>query len=76
MRKSGFLCLTAITIIAGALSSFAADQSILLQSTTSTANSGLYDYLLPLFTEKTGVQVHVVCRRHGAGHQECHERRW
>lgn len=27
----------------------AADGSIIVQSTTSTANSGLYDYLLPLF---------------------------
>ena len=63
MRKSGLLRLTAVTIIAGSLitmSSFATDKSILLQSTTSTANSGLYDYMLPLFTDKTGVQVHVV----------------
>ncbi len=33
---------------------------IILQSTTSTANSGLYDYLLPLFTSKTGIEVRVV----------------
>jgi len=38
----------------------AAEQSILLQSTTSTANSGLYDAILPAFTEKTGIRVHVV----------------
>lgn len=38
-----------------------ADQSyILLQSTTSTANSGLYDYLLPKFTEETNIAVRVV----------------
>jgi len=36
------------------------DKSIIVQSTTSTANSGLYDYLLPMFTEKTGITVHVV----------------
>jgi len=40
--------------------SWAADRSILLQSTTSTANSGLYDYILPMFTQKTGIQVNVV----------------
>ncbi len=34
--------------------------AILLQSTTSTANSGLYDYLLPRFTAETGIRVHVV----------------
>jgi len=38
----------------------AADKSIILQSTTSTANSGLYDHLLPLFTGKSGIQVNVV----------------
>ncbi len=38
----------------------AQDQSIIVQSTTSTANSGLYDYLLPMFEEKSGIQVNVV----------------
>ncbi|MGC6517983.1 MAG: substrate-binding domain-containing protein [Candidatus Puniceispirillaceae bacterium] len=33
---------------------------LLLQSTTSTLNSGLYDYLLPSFTKDTGIKVHVV----------------
>jgi ABC-type tungstate transport system permease subunit len=37
-----------------------AAESIILQSTTSTANSGLYDAILPQFTDKTGIQVHVV----------------
>ncbi len=36
------------------------EQTILLQSTTSTANSGLYDYLLPLFKERSGITTHVV----------------
>lgn len=39
---------------------FAAEQSIILQSTTSTANSGLYDHLLPMFTDKSGIRVDVV----------------
>ena len=39
---------------------FAAEESILLQSTTSTANSGLYDAILPAFTEATGITVDVV----------------
>ncbi len=38
----------------------AEEKSILLQSTTSTANSGLYDYILPMFTAKTGIKVNVV----------------
>jgi tungstate transport system substrate-binding protein len=39
---------------------FADEPSIIVQSTTSTANSGLYDYLLPLFKNDTGITVHVV----------------
>ena len=35
-------------------------ESILVQSTTSTANSGLYDHLLPRFEEETGIEVRVV----------------
>lgn len=38
----------------------ASDRFIILQSTTSTANSGLYDHLLPIFEGKTGIKVHVV----------------
>jgi tungstate transport system substrate-binding protein len=38
----------------------AEDKSILVQSTTSTANSGLYDYLLPLFKADSGITVNVV----------------
>ncbi len=38
----------------------AGDRFITLASTTSTQNSGLYDYLLPLFTAKTGIEVRVI----------------
>ena len=33
---------------------------VLVQSTTSTENSGLYAYLLPLFQAETGLRVDVV----------------
>lgn len=36
------------------------DRSIIVQSTTSTANSGLYAHLLPAFEATTGIAVHVV----------------
>ena len=36
------------------------DSFIIVQSTTSTQNSGLFDYLLPIFTDKTGIEVRVV----------------
>ena len=38
----------------------ALDQFIVVQSTTSTRSSGLYDHILPMFTEKTGIEVRVV----------------
>jgi len=40
--------------------SYATDQFITLASTTSTENSGLFDYLLPVFTEESGIEVRVV----------------
>ena len=36
------------------------DNFIIVQSTTSTQNSGLFDYILPKFTEKTGIEARVV----------------
>ena len=48
------------TVIALALTAGAAQSDILLQSTTSTANSGLYDHILPIFTDATGINVNVV----------------
>ena len=54
-------------LLAGALASSltlghaaADDNFIIVQSTTSTQNSGLYDALLPQFTEKSGIEVRVV----------------
>lgn len=37
-----------------------AEKPILVQSTTSTQNSGLYNHLLPIYTAATGRQVRVV----------------
>jgi tungstate transport system substrate-binding protein len=38
----------------------AEDKFIIVQSTTSTQNSGLFEHILPMFTEKTGIDVRVV----------------
>ncbi|MEM6635698.1 MAG: substrate-binding domain-containing protein [Pseudomonadota bacterium] len=38
----------------------AEDRSILVQSTTSTANAGFYNHILPEFHADTGIIVHVV----------------
>jgi tungstate transport system substrate-binding protein len=39
---------------------FAQDHTILVASTTSTEQSGLFGFLLPRFSSKTGIQVKVV----------------
>jgi tungstate transport system substrate-binding protein len=38
----------------------AAEQFIIVASTTSTVNSGLFEKLMPTFKEKTGIEVRVV----------------
>ncbi len=51
------------TMIVGMLATLPAagdEKFIIVQSTTSTQNSGLFDQLLPKFQEKTGIEVRVV----------------
>jgi tungstate transport system substrate-binding protein len=48
-----------LLVLAFSVSS-AADNFIIVQSTTSTQNSGLFEHILPLFTKKTGIEVRVV----------------
>jgi tungstate transport system substrate-binding protein len=43
----------------------AEDKSIVVASTTSTQDSGLFGYILPLFKAKTGIDVHVVAQGTG-----------
>lgn len=43
-----------------ALSTPTLADTIIVQSTTSTKNSGFYDYLLPMIKKDTGIQVNVV----------------
>ena len=43
----------------------AQEKSIVVASTTSTQDSGLFDYLLPLFTQKTGIVVKVLAQGTG-----------
>lgn len=53
--------LTIAAALLGLMAPAAAQQrSIVVASTTSTEQSGLFGYLLPAFTTKTGIAVHVV----------------
>jgi tungstate transport system substrate-binding protein len=50
---------------AGWASALAQERSIVVASTTSTRDSGLFDHILPLFTTKTGIAVRVVAQGTG-----------
>ena len=50
-------------LTAGVAASLAEDRSIVLATTTATQESGLLDYLLPIFRDKTGIEVTVIARR-------------
>jgi tungstate transport system substrate-binding protein len=56
---------TAALALAFAAPAIAQDNSIVVASTTSTQDSGLFDYLLPLYKEKTGVTVKVISQGTG-----------
>src|SRR5947208_15629662 len=43
----------------------AQDKSIVVASTTSTQDSGLFGHILPLFKSKTGIEVKVVAQGTG-----------
>ena len=49
----------AVGIIIGSFA-FGQDRSIVVASTTSTEDSGLFGHILPLFKEKTGIDVKVI----------------
>ncbi|WP_420403119.1 substrate-binding domain-containing protein [Nisaea sp.] len=59
-RTIGGLVLAALVAAGTVGNAVAADKFIIVQSTTSTQNSGLFDYMLPKFTKKTGIEVRVV----------------
>ncbi len=60
-----FLAFIAVGILANAQPALAQDKSIVVASTTSTQDSGLFDYLLPIFKQKTGIDVKVVAQGTG-----------
>ncbi len=61
----GLSCLMIVAVVLAA-GSAAAETRIKCASTTSTQNSGLFDYILPIFQKKTGIHVDVVAVGTGA----------
>ena len=63
LKGLAVLAIGAVMLAAG---SAWAETRIKCASTTSTQNSGLFDYLLPIFEKKTGIKVDVVAVGTGA----------
>lgn len=60
------LFLSILLIVFSTTGAIASDVRLRCVSTTSTQNSGLFDYILPLFEKKTGIKVDVVAVGTGA----------
>jgi tungstate transport system substrate-binding protein len=63
-RRMLFAAIAAAAVLGGVPVS-AQDKSIVVASTTSTQDSGLFEYLLPIFNKKTGITVKVVAQGTG-----------
>ncbi len=64
MKKS--IVLTLLFVLISSTAAVSAKTRIRMASTTSTQNSGLFDYLLPVFEKKTGIKIDVVAVGTGA----------
>src|SRR6201984_1384719 len=63
-RRSLVVLAATITLVAAAPAA-AQDKSIVVASTTSTQDSGLFGHILPLFKAKTGIDVKVLAQGTG-----------
>ena len=53
------LVLSLVVFLLHSITAFAGER-IIIQSTTSTANSGLLAQILPVFEAQTGIEAHLV----------------
>jgi tungstate transport system substrate-binding protein len=59
------LLLAAAAVVAGSMATQAQDRNIIVASTTSTQDSGLFGHILPLFKKKSGIDVRVISQGTG-----------
>lgn len=64
-NRRPFVALTVAWVILFCVPGLAQDKSITVASTTSTQDSGLFGHILPLFKEKTGIDVRVIAQGTG-----------
>lgn len=60
LRRIGRAMLLWTLLLAGQALAASQPATLRLATTTSTENSGLLDYLLPVFERETGIRVHVI----------------
>lgn len=60
MRLTSIAATALVALATASTAAHAQDPFIILQSTTSTENSGLFKHILPIFKAKTGIDVRVV----------------
>jgi tungstate transport system substrate-binding protein len=64
-RKTTLACIAALAAAFLSTQTMTQDKSIVVASTTSTQDSGLFEYLLPIFQQKTGIAVKVIAQGTG-----------
>jgi len=65
MLNRRFILTAAVALTMGVSGAMAQEKSIVVSSTTSTTDSGLFNHILPLFKAKTGIDVKVVSQGTG-----------
>jgi len=65
MRRVALSAMAGCVLFLGVHASHAQDKSIVVSSTTSTQDSGLFGSILPMFKAKTGIDVRVVAQGTG-----------
>jgi tungstate transport system substrate-binding protein len=65
LRFSSLTLALVFSVVASCAPATAQDRSIVVASTTSTQDSGLFGYLLPMFKVKTGIEVKVIAQGTG-----------
>ena len=63
--RRSFIAFGAAASLIAASAAFAQDKSIVVASTTSTQDSGLFGHILPLFKTKAGIEVRVISQGTG-----------
>ncbi len=64
-RRALIRAIILVSVIIVASPAYTQEKSIVVASTTSARDSGLFEYLLPIFKQKTGITVKVLAQGTG-----------